>query len=350
MSMKQLNTATFEQITRLYGQNSEDFSLAEIIQLLADTNTNIPERTLRRWLSQWIDDGLVTKTGQKRGTRYKLLRSANSAHTLGQLGFLESVEPAKRKALLAQLRDLWTHGSTAIEGNTLSLGDTHSILELGLTISGKPLREHHEIIGHAKAIDLIYSLCSKDSRQLLTKQTLFDLHKAVQLDVVMDIYEPVGQWKVEPNYANSVLSNGEAVIIEYALPQEVDSLMVHFIQTINDYDSESITIKNAQATFAKLHLAFVHIHPFADGNGRLARLIANLPLLKAGLPPLLLDQNKRREYITLLADYQASIKAPNTQSFMESGFWPNAKQLIPFTDFCGECYQSTIMLFGKNAQ
>ena len=342
MSKKLIKLAVLEQIKQEYGQNNQSFSLPELDELLEQSDIQVAERTLRRWLAKWIEENTLSKTGQKRGTRYQLTSKQTPKNKI-QLGFLKHIEPAKHITLLAQLRDLWTHGSTALEGNTLTLGDTHSILELGLTISGKPLREHQEVVGHAKAIDLLYQLCAEE--EALTKQTLFDLHKAVQLEIVMDIYQPVGKWKVEKNYANSMTSNGEAVIIEYSAPDEIDSLMAQFIHSLNIIKSESINLNNAQDAFAKFHLAFVHIHPFADGNGRLARLIANLPLLKAGLPPLLIDKNKRREYITLLADYQTSVSAPNLESVTKYGFWPDKQQVEAFKGFCGDCYQSTLDIF-----
>jgi len=349
MNQKPTKTAILDKIAQLYGQKDQDFSLPELNDALARIDKRVAERTLRRWLAQWVDERVISKAGQKRGTRYQLLPS-HASNNKTQLKFLRHIDESKRKVILAQLRDLWTHGSTALEGNTLSLGDTHSILELGLTISGKPLREHQEVVGHAKAIDLLYQLCVGHHSRPLTKQVMFDLHKAVQLEVVMDIYEPVGKWKVEKNYANSMTSNGEAVIIDYAAPNEVDSLMMQFIHLINDSNSESITLNNAPDIFAKLHLAFVHIHPFADGNGRLARLIANLPLLNAGLPPLLINQNKRREYITLLADYQTSISAPSLASVAEYGFWPDEKHVRPFAEFCRECYQTTVALLSEDSR
>ncbi len=66
--------------------------------------------------------------------------------------FLESLDKDLQQTVLNQLRDQWTHSSTAIEGNTLSLGDTKFILDEGLTVSGKPIKEHNEIIGHAKVM------------------------------------------------------------------------------------------------------------------------------------------------------------------------------------------------------
>ena len=111
--------------------------------------------------------------------------------------FLQDLDNDIREALLAQLRNLWTHTSTAIEGNTLTLGETAFVLEEGLTISGKPLKDHEEVVGHARAIDLIYDLIRRESD--LTEKDLFDLHNAVQTERIIDVYKPVGAWKVEPN-------------------------------------------------------------------------------------------------------------------------------------------------------
>jgi len=71
------------------------------------------------------------------------------------LAFLNEFDPDLKETLLEKLRDLWTHGSTGLEGNTLMLGETHAVLSQGLTISGKPLSHHLEVVGHTRAIDLV---------------------------------------------------------------------------------------------------------------------------------------------------------------------------------------------------
>jgi Fic family protein len=112
--------------------------------------------------------------------------------------FFNNLDTDLKTALKAQLRDLWTHTSTAIEGNTLTLGETKFVIEEGLTISGKPLKYHQEVVGHARAIDLIYAIVDKDE---IKDTDLFELHKAVMTQVVVDEYKPVGGWKKEPNGA-----------------------------------------------------------------------------------------------------------------------------------------------------
>jgi Fic family protein len=76
--------------------------------------------------------------------------------TINDLKAFGGLDADIRAALLAQVRDLWTHGSTAIEGNTLTLGETKFVIEEGLTVSGKPLKDHQEVVGHARAIELLY--------------------------------------------------------------------------------------------------------------------------------------------------------------------------------------------------
>ena len=121
--------------------------------------------------------------------------------------FLKGLDKDIQQTLLNQLRDLWTHTSTAIEGNSLSLGDTKFILEEGLTVSGKPIKDHQEVIGHAKAIELVYSMIGRD----ITDNDFFDLHKAIQTEKISDIYKPFGAWKVEPNGTYSVDEYGNQV-------------------------------------------------------------------------------------------------------------------------------------------
>lgn len=111
-------------------QTRSALSLPEISALIAHT---VPERTLRRWLRLWLGMGILQRTGQKRGTRYSYFSdkafveqyTADSANS--EYFFLKSVAKHRRAAVLEQIRDLWTYNSTAIEGNTLTLGDTHAV-------------------------------------------------------------------------------------------------------------------------------------------------------------------------------------------------------------------------------
>ncbi len=316
-------------------QKNSALSLPEILQEL---EFDLAERTLRSWLVSWVEDGTLQRTGKKRGTRYRW--NAETAPT--HFAFLEPIPPHRREVVLAQIRDLWTHTSTALEGNTLTLGDTHFILQEGLTISGKPLREHQEIIGHARAIDLLYSAVNST----IDISWLFGLHKAVQTELTFDIYKPNGAWKVEPNGTNIITPDGKQTYLEYAQPKYIDQLMQALLSYINNFATDQVTLKTAPAVYAKVHMAFVHIHPFWDGNGRLARLLANLLLLKSGQPPLLIEQNRRREYITTLSTYQHAVG----QLTDETGLWPHETELEPFVELCQESYGAVQALIERGGE
>ena len=202
------------------------------------------------------------------------------------LRFLAGLDADLRQSLLNQIRDAWTHNSTALEGNSLSLGDTKFVIEEGLTVAGKPIKDHEEVIGHAAAITRIYDILGRD----VTPDDLFALHRSVQAERVTDIYKPLGSWKVEPNGTYAVDQNGAQVFVEYAAPEHVPALMAEVLDCVNATRLRPDDAAEAAPAYARIHAGFVSIHPFWDGNGRLARLLANVPLLNAGLPPLVIPK------------------------------------------------------------
>ena len=249
------------------------------------------------------------------------------------LRFLAGLDADLRQSLLNQIRDAWTHNSTALEGNSLTLGDTKFVIEEGLTVAGKPVKDHEEVIGHATAITQIYNLLGRD----VTTDDLFALHRSVQAERVADIYKPLGSWKVEPNGTYAVDESGAQVFVEYAAPEHVPTLMAEVLDCVNTTRLRPDDPGEAAPAYARIHAGFVSIHPFWDGNGRLARLLANVPLLNAGLPPLVIPKEERRVYIDALAHYQRRIGRITP----ETRVWPDAPELAPFAGFCQRSYATT---------
>ena len=214
--------------------------------------------------------------------------------------FLEGLDRDIAEAAKGQIRSLWTHTSTAIEGNTLTLGETDFVLREGLTVSGRPLKDHNEVIGHAKAINLMAE--SLDGE--ISEAKLFELHKAIQTELVTDIYQPIGAWKNEPNGTYVITPEGKSEFVNYSAPEDVPALMEEWISLLKA-KSEKLPGNQAEAveSYAELHMAFCMIHPFADGNGRLARLLANIPVLKAGFSPITIAKESRQRYLELMFAY-----------------------------------------------
>jgi len=201
----------------------------------------------------------------------------------------------EKEALLKQLRVKWIFNSNAIEGNTLTEGDTSFIIENGLTVQGKSLSEHNQVIGHMKALDIVYGLLDKNTIQ---EEDLFLLHKAIQTEILIDSERPNGAYKV---IANGRWINNEHIY--YPHPDDTQYLMDLWFKTFGNISNIINSREDAIKIYTDMHISFAGIHPFYDGNGRLARLVANLPLLKHGYLPIIVSSENRAEYIELLSAY-----------------------------------------------
>lgn len=250
--------------------------------------------------------------------------------------FFEGLSPDIRDQLVHQIAAVWTHDSTAIEGNTLTLGETVKVLELGLTINGKPLRDHQEVYGHARAIDLIYRMIRQPR---VSEEDLFALHRAVMDKSAMDVQNPVGAWKQDFNGTTGVVE-GKSVYMEYAAPLDVPVLMTRWLKDFNKKLDQANNPAKAVAAYAWTHTSLVRIHPFFDGNGRVARLIANLPALRGGWPPIVVPRQRRADYIDLLWEYQNAVGKINRRSRLA----PPHPALARFATLLTDEWQHTVAL------
>ena len=228
-----------------------------------------------------------------------------------------------QKIVKDELKIRWTYTSNAIEGNTVSLGDTSFIIEQGLTVSGITLREHEEVVGHARAIDIVYGLLNKD---LLLEQNMFNLHKAVQTTLNIDIECPLGEYKVVENGRYILNEKGTKDFHPYPHPNNVKYLMKIWFDEFSDISKENLTFDECLRKYTRCHVGFTSIHPFFDGNGRVARLLSNIYMLKNGFLPIIIDNKKRDKYIELLIKYNLSVDKLNEKStsiVVENTFFEN---------------------------
>ena len=193
------------------------------------------------------------------------------------------LNPSIIKNLHEDLVLRWTYHSNAIEGNTLTLKETKVALE-GITIGGKTLREHFEAINHKDAILFMEDLAQKEER--LSEYSIKQIHSLI-LKNIDD--ENKGKYRK----TNVIISGAE-----HKPPQsfEVQSQMQEFIKNYN----ENITKLHPVELASFVHIEFVKIHPFIDGNGRTSRLLMNLELIKAGFPPVVIELEDRLEYYKAL--------------------------------------------------
>jgi Fic family protein len=196
------------------------------------------------------------------------------------LDALRPLSPEVVKNLHEDMVLRYTYHSNAIEGNTLTLMETKVVLENGLTIGGKSMREHLEAINHCEAIALLEEL-SKESTPL-TERTIKELHQLV-LKGIDDTN--AGRYRQK-----NVLISGAGFTPPDLL--HVQEHMTHFIQWHQNNSQQLHPVERA----ARVHADFVNIHPFVDGNGRTARLLLNLELLQAGYPVVIIPVEERSAY------------------------------------------------------
>jgi len=258
-------------------------------------------------------------------------------HHLRRRNFFDGIPTVRREELRRALKAMWTHDSTAIEGNTLTLGDTIFVLQYGLTVKGKPLKDHEDVRAHARGVDLISRFVEAGK---VSVQDVKLLHRTVVTREVMDIYKPIGDWKREDNGTYNS-EDGRPVYMSYAAASETPELMDSWLKDFNGLFVATADRDAAIDAYLRAHVSFVRIHPFFDGNGRLARLLANLPVLYAGLPPIVVPTEARAEYINALWSYQ---RAVGPISRAHADLLPESERLAPLRELVRVWWKATLAL------
>jgi Fic family protein len=211
-----------------------------------------------------------------------------------RLDALRPFSPDLVEKLHEEMRLLHTYNSNAIEGNTLTLSETRLVLDEGITIGGKTLREHLEATNNAAGYDLIVRLAR--DQVLISHVTIQQIHEIV----TRGILEGSGRYRTR----NVRITGAARSPPDWSrVVHEMDELVAEMA------GSDRPVIEMA----AYLHHRFVAIHPFVDGNGRVARLLSNLYLMREGYPPIVLDRKNRQHYYRALRDADNGNLVPFTR-------------------------------------
>ncbi len=212
----------------------------------------------------------------------------------GRLDGLRPLPAAAVRRLNEQLTIEWIYNSNAIEGNTLTLRETQLILETGLTIGGKSLREHFEVINHKEAIEYVEALAAGEDP--ITPLRVRQIHRLVLTRIDDD---NAGQYRNLPVYITGTAHKPPDA-------WQVPHLMSGWGDWLNGPAAALHPVERA----ALAHYRLVAIHPFIDGNGRTARLVMNLLLIREGYPPTIILRINRRQYYRVLAQADRGNEAP----------------------------------------
>lgn len=234
----------------------------------------------------------------------KLLEKLQQVDTLQQQIDAFGVFPEEvKKKINYKFRLEWNYHSNSMEGNTLTLEETRSVMVNNITVEGKPLRDVLEMRGHDEVVTEILKLGKGQAR--LSEKRIKDIHQAIIFEEDPEKKHLAGAWKTKPNY----LLNYRGERIDFTPPAEVPEKVHQLLnQTNAALDALEMSKKDAPhpALVAfQFHLNFVSIHPFHDGNGRTARILSNLLLITTGYPPIVILLEEKERYGRYLADIQA---------------------------------------------
>src|SRR3989339_444712 len=194
------------------------------------------------------------------------------------------------KSAVQKLREKFqiemTYNSNAIEGNSLTLKETFLVINEGLTVKGKPLKDHLEAKDHHTALEYLYDLIAKDKKHTISEMLIRNLHQII-------IQETDKEWAGIYRNADVIIGGAKHTPSDaLKVPQKMRDLM----SWLNRQKGNMSTIELA----ALLHHTLVHIHPFFDGNGRTARLVMNVLLMQAGYPLVVIMKTDRKKYYDVL--------------------------------------------------
>ena len=215
---------------------------------------------------------------------------------LTRLNSLRPLPPALVRKLRQQFELELTYNSNAIEGNSLTLKETFLVINEGLTIKGKPLKDHLEAKGHTEALEYLFHLADRKTPAPLSEKVIRELNGIVMHDIDRE-------WA--GRYRNSNVIIGGA---SHAPPEAIEvPRLMHELIKWTEKEGQRLHPVELAAIF---HYRLVFIHPFFDGNGRTTRLAMNNILLRAGYPLVVILKNDRKKYYRLLAEADKGNPAP----------------------------------------
>lgn len=233
-----------------------------------------------------------------------------------ELDLLRPIAKEREEVIMEKFRLDWNYHSNNLEGNSLTFGETKALILFGITAQGKPLKDHFEITGHDKAIKWVLDVVKGEYP--LTESFIRELHllllkEPYEVDAITPDGQPtkrwiqVGQYKSVPNHVKT--QTGET--FRFASPEETPALMHDLINWYRD--ESNLPDVNPILLAAEFHYKFIRIHPFDDGNGRLARILMNFILIHFGYPPLIIKTEDKLNYFSALQQADAGI----IESFFE---------------------------------
>lgn len=242
-------------------------------------------------------------------------------HLKNELDSLRPLDNEAEARIMQKFRLDWNYHSNNLEGNSLTYGETKALILFGITAQGKPLKDHFEITGHNEAINWILEIVKDETP--LTEKFIRELHTLLLKETsYKEAQTPdgkptrrkieVGKYKTQPNHVVTV--TGETFY--FATPEETPAKMEELIEWFRR-EKEQPDV-NPIILAALFHYRFIRIHPFDDGNGRVARILMNFILMHFGYPPVIIKTENKENYYAVLRLADADELAPFIEYITEN--------------------------------
>ena len=243
----------------------------------------------------------------------------------------------------------FNYNSNHIEGNTLTYGQTELLFKFGDVAAPAKMRDLEEMKAHNVALKYMEAE-AREKNKPLTERFIRDLHQTLlREDYQVPNRQPgqegttytihAGIYKTRPNSVRTV--TGE--LFEYASPEETPVLMGELVAWYNQQETAA-TLSPIQLA-ALFHYRYIRIHPFEDGNGRIARLLVNYILGKHGYPMLVVKSSDKNQYLSSLHQCDVAVG-----SLPSDGATASINQITPLTDYLSRCLEHSLTLCIKAAR
>ncbi|HEV3414743.1 MAG TPA: Fic family protein [Puia sp.] len=196
----------------------------------------------------------------------------------------------------------WNYYSNRMEGNTLTLDETKSVMIGNINVHNKPLKDVMEMKGHDEVVQMILKMGKGELN--ISESRIKQLHEEIMYEESPTEKAKISEWKTQSNH----MINYREEKFDFTDPAEVKEKMHVLVNWVNA-EKEKIETKKKGALHPvelafEFHLRYLTIHPFYDGNGRTARILTNLILISYGYPPIYIKDNEKQFYYRYLADVQ----------------------------------------------
>lgn len=217
--------------------------------------------------------------------------------------------PEQLKKINYKFRLEWNYNSNSMEGNTLTIEETRSVMVGNIMVDKKPYKDIAEMKGHDEVISDILKIGKGELR--LSEARIKQIHEAIMYEETEEEKSKIGKWKNKNNYIYNYKGERYDFVDSEVVPDKIHDLLNHTNAAIDAIENKSKNAPHPLDVAFNFHLEYVKIHPFYDGNGRTARILTNLILIALGYPPFWITEPQRAPYSNYLGDIQGYGGDPN---------------------------------------